>query len=79
MYHGRYLDAISDPLSRADPCSATDIRNERSEEIGWVGRTRTYTLRYQKAVHYHYATTQLRAVYAAYSESARPKMHLFLV
>ena len=27
---------------------------------GWVGRTRTCTLLYQKQVHYHYATTHQR-------------------
>ncbi len=30
------------------------------EKAGWVGRTRTCTLLYQKQVHYHYATTHQR-------------------
>ena len=65
------------PENRAFPAILeTEITpDDLRDRAGWVGRTRTCTLLYQKQVHYHYATTHQRGSgYAGSADVSSPEI-----
>ena len=66
MSKNRAIPAILETKTASD-----DLK----DRAGWVGRTRTCTLLYQKQVHYHYATTHQRGSgYAGSADVSSPEI-----
>lgn len=69
------------PENRAVPAlletktAPDNLGTKLGNKAGWVGRTRTCTLLYQKQVHYHYATTHQRGRgYAGSADVSSPEI-----